>query len=203
MKKFVLAAAFAVAAAVPAQADILDYAELFGGVTFEPSSLDFAGASRDMETGYNVGGSFGWWLDPRFSVEMDFFFTSADYDLAAPNDATLESFTFMANAVYHFDDIGSGFRPFLGAGVGGAQLRVSDGILGGFGYTGDTDTVFAWQALAGFLINVDTNIDFVAEYRYQGASDGDVQLTFIGGPVPSDVEYSSHNLSAGFRFLIP
>ena len=201
MKKFVLAAAFAVAAAVPAQADLLDYAELFGGATFSPD-LEFAGADRDLETGYNVGGSFGWWLGPQFALEMDFFFTSSDYDLAAPDEGTLESFTFMGNAIYNFADIGSGFRPYVGAGVGGAQLRVSDGVLGGLPFIGDSEIVFAWQALAGVAINVDQNIEFIAEYRYQSASDADVTLTFVGGPMPTDIEYASHSLTAGFRFNI-
>ncbi len=203
MKKFVLAAAAAVGLAAPAHADILDYAELYGGATFLPD-LEFAGADRDLEVGYNVGGSLGWNVGPQFDVEMDFFFTSSDYDLAAPDEATLESFTFMGNAIYHFNDVGSGFRPYIGAGLGGAQLRVSDGVLGGTAFIGDSEIVFAWQAFAGFAINVDKNIDFFAEYRYQGASDADVTLHFPG-PVntPTDIEYQSHNVSAGFRFLIP
>lgn len=201
MKKFVLAAAFAAAGAVPAQADILDYAELFGGATFH-SDLELAGVDRDLDTGFNVGGSFGWWVGPQFSVEMDFFYTDADYDLGT-DDSSLESFSFMGNAIYHFSDIGSGFRPYVGAGLGGVQVHVSDGVLGGLPFTGDSEIVFGWQVLGGFAINIDNNIDFIAEYRYQDASDADLVLHFAGVPSPAETEYASHSVSAGFRFLIP
>jgi opacity protein-like surface antigen len=199
MKRLAFAAAMAVFAVAPAKADVVDYAELFGGLTFDPSQ-DVNGISYDLDTGFNVGGALGWNLSPQFALEADFFFTTADYDLAAPADGTLESFSFMANAVYNID-MGSRFRPYIGAGVGGVQLRFTDGVTsGGDPYTGDSDIVFGYQGFAGFAINVDNNIDFIAEYRYQGAGDANGSFTSLGVAYPLEFEYSSHNLSAGLRF---
>ena len=199
MRRLAFAAAMAVFSVVPAKADVVDYAELFGGLTFDPSQ-DVNGVSTDVDTGFNVGGSLGWNLSPQFALEADFFFTSSDYDLAAPADGSLESFSFMANAVWNID-MGSGCRPYIGAGVGGVQLRFTDGVTSfGDPYTGDADIVFGYQGFAGVAVNVDNNIDFIAEYRYQGADDANGTFTVLGVPTPVDFEYSSHNLTAGFRF---
>jgi opacity protein-like surface antigen len=203
MKRLALAAVLAVLSIASAKADVVDYAELFGGVTFAPDQ-DVNGVSYDLDTGYNVGGAFGWNLSPAFALEADFLFTSSDYDLAPPADGGLDTFSFMANAVWNID-AGGGFRPYLGAGAGGIQLNFTDGVSsGGAPYIGDSDIVFGWQGFAGFAVNVDNNIDFIAEYRYQGAEDGEGAVTnLLGVSSPLVFEYSSHNVMAGFRFNIP
>jgi opacity protein-like surface antigen len=199
MKRLAMAAALAVLSVVPARADVVDYAELFGAVNFGIDQ-DINSINYDMDTGYGVGGAFGWNLSPQFALEADFFFTSADYDFPSPAEGALESFSFMANAVYNID-MGSSFRPYIGAGVGGVQLNFTDGITTlSVPYTGVTDTVFGWQGFAGFAVNIDDNIDFIAEYRYQGAEDGE-GTSFVGGvPTAAEFSYSSHNVLAGFRF---
>lgn len=201
MKKILAAAALAALSAVPAQADIFDYAELFGGVTFEPD-LGVNGVDTSLETGYNVGGSLGWMVSPQFAVEADFFFTAADYDILAPAESSLESFSFMLNALYHFD-AGSGVKPYIGAGAGGVQLRFTDGTTsGGAPYTGDTDTVFGYQGIAGVAFEAEEKLDVFIEYRYQGAEDaeGAIRSGIILAPI--EWEYESHNVTAGFRFRL-
>ncbi len=201
MKKVLAAAALAALSAVPAQADIFDYAELFGGVTFQPD-LGVNGTDTSLETGYNVGGSLGWMLSPQFAIEADFFFTAADYDVPAPLEGSLESFSFMLNALYHFD-AGSGLKPYVGAGAGGVQLRFVDGIgVGPVAFTGDTDTVFGYQGIVGIAFEAEEKLDVFIEYRYQGADDAEGAV--FNGIVLTPIEwgYESHNVTAGFRFRL-
>ena len=189
MKKSILAAALLAAAAVPAHADVVDYVELFGGVTQSPDLGSPPPAEFEMEPGYNVGGAFGWNFEQCFSAELEFFFTDADFE---GFDNSVESFTDMVNGFYHFQDVGYSLRPYIGAGAGFAQVKFSDESLS----VSDTDTVFAYQAMLGILHKVEENVDLIVEYRYQGANDANLDIGFG----PFDQEYESHSLSAGFRF---
>lgn len=189
MKKFALAAAFAVVFIVPVKADVVDYAELYGGVTQDPDLGAPPPNEFEMDVGFNVGGALGWNLSPLFSVEVDFFYTDSDFK---GFDESVESFSAMVNGFYHID-MGSSWRPYVGAGAGVVQVKETDRVLN----DSDTDSVFGYQAMVGVLRNVDNNIDWLVEYRYQGAEDATVSV-----PTPFTQEYSSHNLSTGFRINI-
>lgn len=202
MKKVALAAAMALALGGTAKADMFDYAELFGGGTMAPE-LSTSGFEGDMKTGMNVGASLGWKLAPEFALEVEGFYTASNFEGPLITESSLETFTFMANAFWSFD-CGEGWRPYIGAGLGGAQITVTDGDFNFFGTTrfnGDADVVFAWQAMGGFTVPVAEGIDILAEYRYQSAEDADLTLTANGGgQITIQQEYRSHNLSLGFRF---
>lgn len=182
MKKLVAAAVLAAFAAVPAQADVLDYAELIGGVTQSPD-LEFGGFDYEMEPGFNVGGSFGWNFG-NVAVGADFFFTSANYD---GYSTSLESFSTLVTATYFFDM--GGCRPYIGAGVGGIHVAYVDTD------PSDAEWAFGYQGHAGVAIAIDNKLDLVIGYRYQGAEDVTLYTS-------TEVEYQSHNLSAGLRFAL-
>jgi OOP family OmpA-OmpF porin len=201
MKKVALAVAMALALGGTAKADLFDYAELFGGGTMEPE-LSTSGFEGDMQTGYNVGAALGWKLAPEFALEIEGFYTASNFEGPLITQSSLETFTFMANAFWTFD--GGGWSPYIGAGLGGAQINVTDGNFNFFGTTpfqGDADVVFAWQAMGGFTVPVAEGIDMLAEYRFQSAEDADLTLIANGGgTLPIQQEYKSHNVSIGFRF---
>jgi opacity protein-like surface antigen len=194
MKRVALAAAMALAlGGTAAKADMFDYAELQGGVTF-------ASVDHDTDTGFNVGGALGWGLSPELALEADFLFTQSGLEGTPITDSNLESFTFMANLLWSFD-MNSNWHPYIGVGLGGAQITVSDGTFGVTPVIGDSDVVFAWQAIIGANVPVAERISLLIEYRYQGSSDADLTLTDpLGGGIPISQDYQSHNLSAGFRF---
>ncbi len=205
MKKIALAAAMALALGGVAKADMFDYAELSGGITMAPE-LDTSGLTNDIETGFNVGGALGWTLAPELDLGLDVFYTQSHFGGPfVSGDSHLESVSFMLNGKWSFD-CGGKWRPFIGAGVGGAQITMSDGVfnfLGSTAFTGDSDIVFAWQAMAGVSIPVADQIDLTLTYRYQGADDADLTITNgVGGQLHLSQEYQSHNLSAGFRFSL-
>ncbi len=178
MKKIMLAAAMALALGGTAQAKLVDYAQVFGGATIEPN-LDFGGFSYKMTPGYNVGASLGWWVSSDISIEAEGMYTSTQYDCCS---TSLETFSVMANGVYHFD-VGSAWKPYIGVGIGTIQSNYN-GVLNAW--------VFGYQGFAGFAIPINPTLDFFAEYKYQGSSDASDLGTTWG--------YSSHNLDIGLRF---
>jgi opacity protein-like surface antigen len=79
-------------------------------------------------------------------------------------------------------------RPFLGAGIGLANVESNSNILGG----DDDDTVFAYQLIAGlgFPLTHVTTLDL--QYRYFATADPDFG--------DFEAEYQTHNFFAGLRF---
>ena len=82
----------------------------------------------------------------------------------------------MVNAIKDFD-VGGSIKPYLGLGVGAARVdtRVSSlydintgGPANGFD---DSDTAFAWNALAGFGIKVSEQLTVDIGYTYTAAQD--------------------------------
>lgn len=180
--KNILAASTALAAALAlspaAQAEGL-YGSFFGGVNLlgEVESEEFLGYSVDTEfdTGFVVGGTIGYELDPSIRVEGEFAFRSNDVDQATFNtpfgsttydvEGEAEILSLMANAWYDFD-LGSGFQPFVGGGLGMAKVEVDS----------EDDTVFAFQAGAGVSYPLSGGIEITGEYRFFKVTDP----TFIG-----------------------
>jgi len=202
MKKIALAAAMALALGGTAKADLFDYFEIQGGLTMAPE-LATSGVDGDIETGFNVGGALGWQLAPELALEADFFYAQSHMDGPLITASHLESFSFMANAIWSFD-CGGKWRPYIGAGLGGAQITISDGtfnFIGSTDFTGDSTIVFAWQGMGGVSIPVADAIELFLEYRYQGASDADLTITnTVGTQITVTQEYQAHNLSLGLHF---
>ena len=203
MKKVALAAAMALALGGTAKADMFDYGQIIGGGTMEPTLTTsdplFGVNDNDMSTGFNVGGALGWNLGPDLSLEIEGFYTHSAYDSPLVSSGSLETMSFMGNIFWNFD-CGGKWKPFIGAGLGGAQVTITDGVYGGVPFTGDSDIVFAWQAMAGVTIPVAETVDLLIEYRFQSAEDTTLDITNgVGVTLPVTQEYQSHNLSAGFR----
>lgn len=107
------------------------------------------------------------------------------------SDASL--FGFLANAFYDIKN-SSPFTPYIGGGIGFAQIYVGQGTstTGVLLWNKDNDTVFAYQLGAGVGINAGKNLTFDLGYRYFGTSDVKFDL------LTADV--ASHNVLAGVRY---
>jgi opacity protein-like surface antigen len=80
-------------------------------------------------------------------------------------------------------------KPYVGAGLGAANIDVDV----------DDDTVFAWQLMAG-LGYVPQSIPFTEwtlGYRFFNTNDAKITV----GATNADMEYMSHNVEAGVKFL--
>ncbi len=100
-----------------------------------------------------------------------------------PGDVT--ALSLMGNGYIDFVS-NTAFTPFIGAGLGFADLEMTIDGLGS-----EDDTVFAYQLAVGGSFATYTNLSFDIQYRYFGTSDPN----FAG----IEAEYQTHNIMVGLR----
>jgi opacity protein-like surface antigen len=194
MKKVFVASTAAVLAATSllgvgaARAD--SYVSVLGGPTFAPD-LSVNGTSQSMDTGFNVGARYGYYLDgvnlPNVSLEADGLFNQSTY--SNTSNGRLQSSSYMANAIYHLPT-GSPFELYGGAGLGLMHTNIDLGA----GHHGGSG-VLGWQALGGVEYRASDTASIFAEYRYQNAHDVNAGgLTRVGN--------ISNNLSFGVKWRL-
>ena len=190
MNKLLIASAAALMlGSFAAQADDSNsYVAILGGPTWAPD-LNVGGATNPMDTGFNVGARYGYYLDrfglPNVSLEADGLFNQSTF--AADNSGRIQSASYMANAIYHIPT-DSPFSLYGGAGLGLVSTNIDDNA----GHHGGSD-VLGWQALAGIDYRLNDMTGLFAEYRYQNAHDVNAGgLTNIGN--------TSNNLSVGVKW---
>ena len=188
---FVASAVALLLGTAAAQADFRDnsYVSILGGPTFAPG-LNVNGAKFGMDTGFNVGARFGYYLGdwnlPNFSLEADGLFNQSSYK-GGVNDARLQSSSYMGNLIYHLPT-DSPFELYGGAGLGAVNTNIDNG-LGGHGGS----TVFGWQMLGGVEYRASEQASLFAEYRYQNAHN-------VNAGGFSGVGNTSNNLSFGVKW---
>lgn len=101
----------------------------------------------------------------------------------------IRSEAYMANVLYEFET-GWGFRPYVGAGAGGARVKFD------LGNASDKDWVFAYQGIVGAAMDLTPNLALTLDYRYFATNDP----KFDFGPVTAKSEYRNHTVLAGLRY---
>lgn len=215
MKQAPLVAAVAFAAlaggtgTASAQAFSLEevYVKGFGGATW-PSDFDttltedgtqIALPSFDHDTGYTLGVAVGATVTPNISMEIEYAyrntdFTVTDRDEGDRADGDTSANAFMFNALYMFDSMGASgtVRPYLGGGIGGANVEMSAG-----GQDFDTETLFAYQLIGGVSYELNPNVNLYAEGRWfeteSGKFDGPDEESFDG-------KFETFDLLVGMRY---
>ena len=187
------------------------YFEIRGGlVSLSDSDLSnpaFSGVEAEFDNGFGIEGAVGYEHRSGFRGELAVGYRNNDFDdlsvagisfsSAGINvGGQVESLSVMGNGYYAFD-VGGGFRPFIGAGLGvaflDAELELS---VPGFGVASasDDDTVFAYQGIAGIEYEIPTDTATIAlgvRYSYFATTDPD-----FGG---IEAEYGTHNVMVGVR----
>lgn len=182
------------------------YMELRAGAAFLTDSELDADLTADVDvtydTGWLVDGAVGYAHESGLRGEIALGYRSNDLDefefsgTSVEGDGRLAAFTAMANGYYDFylDKFGAqGFAanltPFIGGGVGVAILDADDDDDN---VSSESDTVFAYQAIAGLSYAFTPNIAGSLSYAYFATTDpkfGDAEL-----------DYNSHNVMAGIRY---
>ena len=187
MNKLLVASAAALLLGTAAASAADSYVSVLGGPTWMPN-INVAGTTKPMDTGFNVGARYGYFLDSRdmFSVEADGLFGQSNF--SGTNAGRIQSSSYMANIVYHMPFDGTPFSIYGGAGAGAVNTNFdnSAGIHGG-------STVLGWQALGGVDYRLNDDVGLFAEYRYQNAHDVNA-----GGLGP--IGNTSNNLSVGVKW---
>jgi len=165
------------------------------------SSPDYAppavvGAELSYDTGIGLSLAVGHALKGvRYEGEVSYFRTDVDEvngidsggnKIVIPLNGDITTTALMAN-VYKDFDTGTEFRPFVGLGVGAANLDMEINQMS------DDDTVFAFQLLLGFGYQVAEKTRFDLSYRFFTTDDPEFYGT-------SETKYVSSLFLAGLRF---
>ena len=202
------ALATVLAAATPAQAEGI-YIGAFGGVNFAQDSelsYDPGGYEFDVEhdTGWLAGAAAGYAFDFGLRAEAEVAYRMNDFDRLeffvydTGLDGDVSTLSLMGNLWFEAP-LTTALRPFVGAGVGMAQVSLNDVEAGGTAFVDDSDWVFAYQVGGGLAYRFMPGWDVTAEYRYFATDEAEVELE---GPGAGDgeYEYSSHSVLLGVRY---
>ena len=154
-------------------------------------------AKTEYDLGYAVSLQGGYsWGGPRLEAEVTW--RSNDIDkLKGRGDLTgvnlkgdyMNSIALMGNLLYDIPT-GSAWTPYIGAGAGVAHLWFK-----GYGDT-QTDSLFAYQGIAGLGYNIDQNLTIKMDYRYFATLDPRFNTDY--GVVKG--KYQNHTLMIGFTY---
>ena len=90
----------------------------------------------------------------------------------------------MVNGMLDFGD-DDGLQGFIGGGIGVARVKADDYALNTRGaFLDDSDTVLAWQVLAGVRAPITDHLDVSLKYRFFNADN--VKLVDVHGPSARD-----------------
>jgi opacity protein-like surface antigen len=211
MKHFVMAAM--AVAALPAVAGAQDmgwvrdgaYARVEGGWSNLDDNSFNTGAgrvdSKYDDDGYIAGAAIGSKMGP-WRAEIEALYSENDVKSNNLNGAALAGVdgktkltAGMVNGYYDFGQ--ARFKPYVGGGVGYANVKLDNYRGGGTTLADDDDNVLAYQGIAGVSYELNPCWSINGEYRYIGTNDAEIN-TFGGGK--SKVAYDSNNVMVGLSY---
>ncbi|MBR5482753.1 MAG: porin family protein [Alphaproteobacteria bacterium] len=112
----------------------------------------------------------------------------------------IETQSFMFNAYYDINT-GTNFTPYIGGGVGCAQIKAQDQYWSEF-YGDIKDTVFSWQVGAGISYSINDNFVVDAGYRYIDFGNLSEKQTFDNdwGSEKDEFDISANEFYLGLRY---
>jgi opacity protein-like surface antigen len=160
------------------------YGQFFGGVNWlENVKRDHV--NHDHNTGYLVGGAVGyeWCNNLRGEVEVAYRhnklrranYRFEGFSASTKSHHSLRTWSVLANAYYDIPLECSWLKPYIGAGIGYGNNKIThhrfditcvDGQPTGFRRHHRDQSGFAWQFIAGLAYPVTCEIDLDIEYRY-------------------------------------
>ena len=188
-------------------------------IDFDIGTLNNAG-TVDHKYGWDAGGTIGYDFG-GFRVEVEGSYRRADVD-SYTSTTTTPVFQATGNAVNvaqgTFDDAGGrtsalsfmlnglldfgpddGLQGFVGGGAGVARVKSRLALNTNGNFLNDSDTVFAWQALAGVRAPLTDNIDVTLKYRFFNADN--VKLIDRGSSNrTNEGRFRSHSILGGLTY---
>lgn len=165
-----------------------------------------------LDDGYAVGAALGYnfgqvWPLGGLRLEAEWTYRENDVDNHEIGGAdvinptgSIESHAFMAN-LYHDFLPGAAINPYIGAGIGMAELDFKNYGANVAGANvealDDSDSVMAYQAIAGLAFAINQNLSLTADYRYFTTEKAEVTAAVDNG---TDTRYRNHTLMAGLRY---
>ena len=188
-------------------------------ISYDIGNTDGA-ATVDHNYGYDVGGFIGYDLG-AFRIETETSYRKAtvdNYQSSVPTpvfaaNGTLGSTTtntfngaggstsalsFMLNGLLDFgpDD---GVQGFIGGGVGAARVKAKLAVNNNGRFLDDSDTVFAYQGMAGIRAPLTSHVDATLKYRFFTADN--VKLISVGTTNNAfDGRFRTHSILGGLTY---
>ena len=140
-----------------------------------------------------------WRVQGEFAARLNQVEDITGTGAAAPIDGSVNVYSLMADAIYGIPT-GTKFTPYVGAGAGIAWVDANDvaTILGTT--VDDTDTVFAYQGIAGVEYDISSNLKAALDYRYFRTAE--TSFTAVSS-ADVDGNYENHTVTLGLRYLFP
>ncbi|NOX83753.1 MAG: OmpA family protein [Alphaproteobacteria bacterium] len=177
-------------------------------------------SSSDYDKGIGIYAAVGYGWDNGFRTEFEFSFRESDLDQIDPTlgfsgfpsgsiSGSTKTYGFMANVLYDFNGVSDVLTPYVGIGVGAANIdnTITGSVAAGGAPTpalsiayGDSRTVLAGQAIAGAAIGLADGLTLDISYRYFRPIKQTFMGTLNGAPAGLKVGTTSHNIFAGLRW---
>ena len=158
---------------------------------------DFGGFRVETEVGYKsatVDGYTSTVTTPRYNTAGAIVATPAgSYDYAGGKTSAL---SFMLNGLLDFGE-DDGIQGFVGGGVGVARVKANYALNTRGNFVDDSDTVFAWQGLAGVRAPLTDHIDATLKYRFFNADN--VKLVDVTNRT-FEGRFRSHSILGGLTY---
>jgi OmpA-OmpF porin, OOP family len=138
--------------------------------------------SVDLEDDWMYDAGLGYAFQNGFRADAEI--AQRSNEIQAFGSEEVEATSLMANLFYDFNR-GGRFQPYIGAGVGYAQLEFDD----------LDDSNWAWQAMAGVAVGLTERLALDIGYRHFEVEG--LEVDFDG---PTDVEYSHDAVTLGLRW---
>ena len=157
-----------------------------------------------FDPGFTIGAAMGHdYGNIRAEGELAFRTNSID-DLSflgfiLPAEGNVSSLSIMVNGYYDFRSANSALIPYLGAGLGFANVTV-DASTFGIQLLDDNALVFAYQLMAGFAYDINPTTALTFGYRYFATSNPEFDDPVLPGVLPDiEAEIQNHEFIFGFR----
>lgn len=144
----------------------------------------------------NGGYAFGQF---RAEGEFGWRYNGVDKANGISGSGDVQVYNLMLNGYYDIKT-GTAWTPFLGVGIGGADI-VNGSIKNSTGnLTDDSDIVFAYQGIAGVTYALNDHLDLKADYRYFRTLDGEFKPSNPGFSQKVKAPYEAHSIYVGFNY---
>ena len=186
------------------------YIELSPGVSIL-ADADISGAGFSGKAEFDpclcmIAGAVGYRFLDQVRSEINLSYRQVDVnELNAPSisldgrgDAS--AFAVMANAYYDFD-IGYSVSPYLGIGIGFANIEVDTGSSDTVLAIDDNSSEFAWNVMVGISEHASEHIVLSLGYRYFGTTEPELSASALGvSSVKLKAKIELHEILFGFRY---
>jgi opacity protein-like surface antigen len=147
------------------------------------------GHTAKGDTGWTVSGAVGRAIGDGFRGEGEVTYLDSDGKHTGAGD--LKTVAGLVNGYYDFNRQGA-FQPFVGAGIGFAQVKVDGGPNDG------DDTGFAYQFKAGVSHPFNDRLTGEVAYRYFGVNG----IKFGQGLTRINGDYTTQAVTVGLRYKL-